>query len=167
MRQLEGIVRALPESAPDATHDLKCELAGELLRLSGSLRLSVTGRSMLPTVWPGDTVVVERVNNDDISEGDIVMFSTGRRFVAHRVVAKRCGPGRSSPQTRGDAVSRADSPIAQEKLVGKVACILRNGRRVEPGKSLRPAERAVAAVFQYSDLAARVAVGIHTWRSIG
>lgn len=166
MRQLEVVVRSLPERAPDAAHARKHELAAELLRSSGSLRLSVTGHSMLPTVWPGDRLVVERVSIDDISEGDIVMFSSGLRFVAHRVVAKRCASGGSSALTQGDSVSRPDSPVARQEIMGKVSRILRNGRCIEPGKSPRLSDRVVAAVFQRSEFAARVAVGIHNWRSI-
>ena len=35
---------------------LNASLASEVLRSSGSLHLRVTGWSMLPTVWPGDTL---------------------------------------------------------------------------------------------------------------
>jgi len=38
------------------THALKCELAGEVLRSSGRLRLKVSGSSMLPVIRPGDTL---------------------------------------------------------------------------------------------------------------
>ena len=46
----------------DQGHALKCELAAESLRLSGRLRLRVTGWSMLPTICPGDTLIIERAD---------------------------------------------------------------------------------------------------------
>ena len=144
---------------------LKCELAGALLRSSGTLRLRVTGWSMLPTIWPGDTLVVERASSSDILQGDVVVFSNGRRFVAHRVVVKNSGSGDSMVQTQGDALSRPDSPVAHDELVGKVSFIMRKGKQVKPARSLRLPERAVAAVFRRSTLAARVVVGVHGMRS--
>ena len=39
---------------------VKCELAAEVLRSSGELRLRVTGSSMLPAVWPGDELTIRR-----------------------------------------------------------------------------------------------------------
>ena len=71
-----------------SAYALKCELAGEVLRSSGTLRLRAMGWSMLPTVWPGDTLVIERIHSDAVSEGDIVLFGRDRRVFAHRVVAK-------------------------------------------------------------------------------
>jgi len=137
----------------------KCELAGELLRSSGNLRLRVAGWSMLPVIWPGDTLVIDRANGDPALEGDIVIFSNGRRLVAHRVT-KSNGTG-SMVQTQGDALPRPDSPVAHEELLGRVSFIVRNGKLVKPARSLRLPQRAVAAVFRRSTLAARVVVGVH------
>jgi signal peptidase I len=144
-------------------HALKCELAGEVLRSYGVLRLCVTGHSMLPTVWPGDTLVIGPLDNPDVSTGDIVLFSNGQRLVAHRVVAKACG-SRDSIETQGDAVPCPDSPVAQDDLMGKVSFILRNGRSIAPSQSLRFSQRAVAGVLRRSNLAARVVVGLHRLR---
>jgi len=152
-------------------HALQCELAGEVLRSSGSLRLRVTGWSMLPTVWPGDTVVIEQASSDQVFEGDIVLFSSGRRFVAHRVVAIGDGSGSSriqaptvqtsTVQTQGDAVPRPDAPLAASDLLGKVSFILREGKWIEPSRRLCLSERAVAAGFRCSSFAARVIVRVH------
>ena len=149
----------------DDANALKCELAGELLRSSGTLCLRVTGWSMLPTIWPGDTLIVERACNSDILDGDVVVFSNGRRFVAHRVVTKDSGSGDSMVQTQGDALSRRDAPVSHDELLGKVSFIIRKGRRVKPATSLRLPERALAAVFRRSTFAARVVVGVHAMRS--
>jgi signal peptidase I len=144
-------------------HAVKRELAGDLLRSSGSLRLRATGRSMLPAIWPGDTLEIERANPNALLEGDIAMFTTEHRFVAHRVVVKDCA-GNSKLQTQGDAVSHPDSPVAASNLIGKVSSIVRNGKRLEPRRQLSLSERAVATVFRHSEIAARVVVGIHGLR---
>jgi hypothetical protein len=108
--------------------------------------------------------VIERVGGNDVFDGDIVLFSNGRRFVAHRVVAGTRRSGVSNVQTQGDAVPHLDSPVSSGSLLGKVSFILRNGKRLPPSKRLRFSERAVAAVFRHSPLAARVVVGVHGLR---
>jgi len=141
-------------------HAVKCELAADTLRSSGSLRLQVTGWSMLPSIWPGDTLVVKRVKYHAVSEGDIVLFRRDRRLFAHRVVTKAGGPV-DGILTRGDAMPAPDSPVSADELLGKVSFILRNGRCIEPSRSLGISERAVAALVRSSEIAARVVVGVH------
>ena len=156
-------MRLSPPAFDDA-HALKCELAGEVLRSSGTLRLQVLGWSMLPSVWPGDTLVIERADSNAVSEGDIVLFGRNRRLFAHRVVAKPGRSGDSQVVTRGDAMPGPDSPVSADELLGKVSGILRNGKRIEPSRSLRLSERAVAALVRSSEIAARVVVGVHGMR---
>jgi signal peptidase I len=149
----------------DDAHAIKCQLAAEVLRSSGTLRLQVTGWSMLPSVWPGDTLLVDRANSSAVSEGDMVLFARDRRLFAHRVVSKR-GHHEDSRVvtqivTRGDAMPAPDSPVSDRELLGKVSSILRNGQWIKPRRSLRFAERAVAALVRSSEIAARVVVGMH------
>lgn len=139
---------------------MKCELATEVLRSSGNLRLQVTGWSMLPTVWPGDTLLIERVSSSSISEGDIILFGRERRLFAHRVVAKDVQ--RYSPMlTRGDAMKMPDPPVHEHEILGKVCCIVRNGKQIQPRTSVRLCDRAVAGLVRFSDVSARVVVGVH------
>jgi signal peptidase I len=128
------------------------------------LRLQVTGWSMMPTVWPGDTLVVERVGSDDIVEGDIVLFSRERRIFAHRVVGKSATAGDETILTRGDAMPQSDPPVPSRDLLGRICFILRDGKQLKPARALRFSQRAAAAVFQCSEIAARVIVGVHGLR---
>jgi signal peptidase I len=145
-------------------HALKCELAAEVLRAAGTLRLQVTGWSMLPSVWPGDTLVIESAAHDAVSEGDVVLFGRERRLFAHRVIAKRRYFADLGIMTRGDAMPAADAPVSDHELLGKVSSILRNGRRIEPSRRLHLSQRAIAAVIRRSEIAARVVVGMHGLR---
>ena len=164
-KQFEGVMKLSAQALDDA-HAIQCELAGEVLRSSGSLRLRATGWSMLPTVWPGDTLVIEQASSDQVCEGDIVLFSSGRRFVAHRVVAIGDDSGASraptsTVQTQGDALSRPDAALAASVLLGKISFIQREGKRIEPSHRLCFSELAVAALFRRSSFAARVVVRVH------
>jgi len=140
-------------------HAVKCELAGEVLRSFGRLRLQVTGWSMLPSIWPGDTLLLERVPTDGIAEGDIILFGRDRRLFAHRVV-RVCGV--RGILTQGDAMTQMDLPVRENEFLGRVSSIVRNGRLVEPRRSLSFGERVVAAMVRRSGTVARVLVGAYT-----
>ncbi len=140
-------------------HALQCELASEVLRSSGSLRLGVTGWSMFPMLWPGDTLMIEQTTSDTIDPGDIVLFARDRRFFVHRVVAKNAAE--QSIQTRGDAMAQLDPPVLNRELLGRVVSILRNGKCIEPSRKIDVAKRSVAALVRHSEAAARVVVTVH------
>lgn len=143
------------------THAVARELAEEVLRHSGRLVLPASGRSMVPAIWPGDSLVVEPATSSNVAPGDIVLFSNEYRFVAHRVVEKNCDAESGRVLTRGDAMATADAPIKSGEILGKVSFIVRNGRCFEPEKSLRRSERALATLLRRSQTAARVIVGVH------
>jgi hypothetical protein len=134
-------------------HSVKCELAADVLHSSGTLRLKVTGWSMLPSILPGDMLVVEQV--DGVAEGDVVLFRRDRRLFAHRVVKSET----SDIVTRGDSMAKADAPIERDEVLGRVISIIRNGKSFRPRTTLRVHERVVAGAVQHSDFAARVLVG--------
>jgi len=143
----------------DLTHSLKCELASESLRLSGILRLKVSGWSMLPTIWPGDTLMISRLDGRELLPGEIALYQREGRFIVHRVLSKSTG-SINQVLTRGDAMLQHDAPVSNDNLLGKVDFILRNGRKIEPSRNLGLTQRAVSGLIQRSELGARVIVGI-------
>ena len=145
------------DSAFDEVHGLKCDLASEVLRSSGNLRLRVTGWSMLPAIWPGDTLDIESTDCGRVSVGDVVLFHRERRLFVHRVV-KQDG---TAIVTRGDAMHRADPVVTDKELLGRVSFIVRDGKYIPSRKTLSLAQRALASVIQRSHFGADVIVGIH------
>lgn len=145
----------------DETHSIKSQLAADVLRSTGVVRLKVTGWSMLPTVWPGDTLVVEHAASSRPTSGDIVLVLREGRLFAHRLIENPRDDGSTEVLTRGDAMEHADPPVHKNGLVGKVTRIVRNGKSIAPRQGLRASERVIAAMVQRSNLAARVVVGIH------
>ncbi|HTS34794.1 MAG TPA: S24/S26 family peptidase [Candidatus Solibacter sp.] len=151
--------------APDAATAAKHELAREVLRTSGKLRLQVNGWSMLPTILPGDTLLVERAEAAAVSEGDIVLYGRERRFFAHRVISAAAShEGDQEIVTRGDAMPRPDAPVSHRELLGKVAGLVRHGKTIAPRPNLRIMDRAVAALARRSPIAARALVRVHNLR---
>jgi len=137
----------------DESHAVKCQLAADVLRSSGNLRLQVTGWSMLPSVWPGDTLFIEPVSAHAVSQGDIVLFQRDRRLFAHRVVAQS---GQCELITRGDAMPTTDAPVSEAELLGRVSRIERDGRSLQPHGQVRRQARVFGALIHRSRIAARV-----------
>lgn len=145
----------------DEAHAVKCDLAVDVLRSSGRLRLRVTGSSMLPSVWPGDTLMIDRADVNAISEGDLVLYRRNRRFFVHRVVSLNSAAD-SVILTRGDSMPQADPPVPCHDVMGRVSHIVRDGRLIEPQKNLGLPQRAVAHLVRRSEIAARMVTGVNS-----
>ncbi len=98
---------------------------------------NVEGNSMLPSLRPGDEVIVDR-NPTRIRRGDLVTFQDGDRLIVHRVV--QCDP---PIVTRGDNAPYLDAPLRPEQLVGRVIEVRRGTRVISQSGVLRCASNAV------------------------
>ncbi len=114
---------------------LACDLAGEIVRTFGEVRLRVFGTSMVPSVLPGDLISVQRAGLFEIASGEIVLYSREGRLFVHRVVG--CTNSSEQPLliTRGDRLDHNDPPVSSAELLGRVTSIERSdgrgGRQVE------------------------------------
>jgi hypothetical protein len=93
---------------------------------------------MTPFVRSGDVLAVEPLRGRPLSTGDVILHAPGPRLVAHRVVGRRGALVRS----RGDIAPCEDAPVAPGDVLGIVAGIERDGRRVRLGP--RPVRVAIA-----------------------
>lgn len=92
--------------------------------LSGPLRLRVRGRSMLPTLRPGDEVVVHPVTAEALELGDWVVVRNARGAFLHRYLGQR----RGYILTKGDGHMGFDPPWPFDAVVGRVVEAQRDGR---------------------------------------
>ncbi|MFZ0999938.1 MAG: S24/S26 family peptidase [Candidatus Sulfotelmatobacter sp.] len=143
------------------THAVKCELAGEVLRSFGNLRFKATGWSMLPSVWPGDTLVVERVGLDRVRVGDVVLVGGNGRLQAHRVVSLAEGCGSPRWITQGDANPAPDQHVSGDELLGRVAYLIRAGKLIPVPAELSVVNQLIAKIVRRSGAAARALVYLH------
>ncbi len=121
---------------------------------------------MLPTVFPGDTLIIERTDFSSAQRGDIVLIRRDGRLFAHRLVDKMDGPQQSTLVTKGDSMAKTDPIVERDQVLGRVSLIERDGEVLRPGRKLRPSERAVAALAQRSEIASRIVMGIRALRSL-
>lgn len=143
------------------THARKCELATEVLRLFDTVRLRVTGWSMLPSIWPGDTLIVRRVNVQEIAVGKIVLYRRAERLFVHRIVSVTDPETRAGIGVRGDALPVPDDPVLQSEILGVVSAIVRRGKHVHPSPHLRFRDRLAGTAIWHSDLFARFVLFVH------
>jgi signal peptidase I len=136
-----------------------CELVSEVARNAGKVRLKLTGTSMLPAMWPGDVVTVQRCQLTDLRPGHIVLYRAEGKLVAHRVI-------RTFPDllvTRGDSVPHCDSPVDTSAIVGRVATLVRNHRTIPIKQTWRL--RALSAILRRSHLCLRITLRFISRRS--
>lgn len=138
-------------------------LATQVLREHGSLRLQVTGTSMLPFVWPGDLLFILSVDLEQVGIGDIVLCNRDGRFFVHRVRGKSDDAGELRLITRGDGLPQDDPAGCPGELLGKVARIRRGGLWIEPAR-LSGLGRILARILSCSGLCQGLALRLHTWR---
>ena len=150
-----------PDASAGGLAALKCELAGEVLRSFGELRFTETGWSMLPVIFPGDTLVVERVHPDNVSIGDVVVVGREGRLCTHRVVSMISDAGSPKWITRGDGMPGPDRPVLANELLGRVAYLIRAGKLLTVPTELSIVEKLVAKIVQRSKPAARALVYLH------
>jgi signal peptidase I len=130
---------------------LKLDLAAEVLRGGGSVRLRAWGVSMLPSIWPGDLLTIESARLEQITPGDIVVIRQESRFIVHRLIRMEEGPDRTACLTRGDAVSHDDAFSPTSALLGRVTSICRASRAFSPNRQVSPVAGVFAWLFCHWD----------------
>jgi hypothetical protein len=155
-----------------AAHTWKCELVDEVLRSFGTVRLQVTGCSMLPSVWPGDTLIIQRRDVQEVAVGNILLYRREGRLVAHRVVSEPDSPGRSRVGVRGDAFPGPDELLFRSEILGTVSRIVRGKKSVLPPARLKYHHRLIGILTWHSDSFARLVIFVHSicsavrWREV-
>ena len=95
---------------------------------SGNMIMVITSDSMLPVLKPYDMIVVEKVDINEVSVGDIIAFDShieGIGIVAHRAVEVFDDHGEVGISTKGDNVEEPDGWIVHgEDFIGKVVNIV-------------------------------------------
>lgn len=134
-----------------ASRDIRLELATELLHSAGELRSVARGGSMLPTIFPGDTLEIRRQRFENATAGDIVLAVIRGHLCTHRVVRQEFRLGRRVLITRGDSLPLEDpDPVTADRFLGSVEFIVRRDRRFRPGKSRAALGPILQKILQHS-----------------
>lgn len=121
------------------------ELITELLQDGHKVTFCAPGHSMFPTIMANESIMVEPIEPGTVQMGDIILYRTNGRLIAHRVVGMYSPAsndslpvskldGRSSILRhhcffifRGDACAICDEPVTARQILGKVVSVERDG----------------------------------------
>ena len=113
------------------TPDLLKRARYELSR-HNPVTLRVGGTTMRPSIEDGDLVTIVPVNSHNIHPGDIVLYqSLSDTALVHRVLKLEHRSTGKFVVTRGDASSANNTPVPIHHVMGRVACVRRDGQMIE------------------------------------
>jgi hypothetical protein len=104
------------------------DMAESLLSRGHHVRFRADGASMSPAIRDGECITVAPLGLLPIRIGDIVLYRHRDGALVHRVVALRSRSGRTVALVpRGDAADLSDTPIAPDRVLGRVVAVERAG----------------------------------------
>ena len=134
----------------------------QVLRDYGRVRIRAFGTSMLPVLWPGDVLGVERTDGGEIRRGDIALFERREQLFAHRVLAV-CGSAEQQVLlTQGDSVPHTDPPFRASELRGRVEVLVRAGDEIPLERRPGVFSRIASWLFRQSGPLRRVSLALHS-----
>ena len=122
VRDGDAPAAATPAGAIEAEPVLAALLEGGL-----DVSLAVRGSSMLPTLRPGDRIVIAPCLGLPRPGEILVRRDPAAGFVAHRLVTVEMAEGRRLYRTQGDNEAGLDAGCRREDLLGRVTAVLRDG----------------------------------------
>ncbi len=133
-------------------------LLARALREGNAVRLRLHGCSMVPALWPGEEVSLQRVDPAAIAVGDLLLYAQEERWFVHRVGALRRDGARVFLSTCGDALQQPDGEISGEEVLGCVTAVWRDGEWQGPPRRLPLALRVVGWMVRRSHLGLQIAL---------
>ena len=107
-------------------------LSKELLHAGKTLRFTARGSSMAPLIRDGDRLVVKPVKESIFYVGDVVLFEVEtERLALHRVIEVFETSTAHSYLLQGDQVNHVDGTFDQEKILGRLVSLERNGKIIQ------------------------------------
>jgi signal peptidase I len=106
----------------EALRSLNKEIVEESLKRSGKVWVKIEGKSMEPVIKKGDKVLVEGKRAEEITPGDVILYSVDENLIVHRAVGRFFHSGKWFFLERGE-VSEGIGRIDEENLLGKVVAV--------------------------------------------
>jgi len=83
----------------------------------GYQMIAIASNSMTPVYEKGDAIIYEKVDTNDIEEGDIIVFEKNKILVSHRVIKIKEDSTKRYFYTKGDANNAPDNDYTNEEDV--------------------------------------------------
>ena len=96
-------------------------LSSELLAQGYGVRFRASGGSMRPAVCDGDVVTVAPAAGRSLAPGNVILYRSSDRLIAHRVVRIAA----EGVLLRGDAMPACDAPVSRAQVLGELVAVQR------------------------------------------
>jgi len=137
-------------------------LRKEIIRQGRSVQIVARGYSMFPFLRKGDFLTVEPISMDKIKRGDVVVFESEEKWIAHRVIQINRNSESLEFLMRGDTCVAFDIPVNQENFIGRVSEFQRlNCQKKLSGICRRLWTKLILVKFSMYPLVARIHLRIH------
>lgn len=103
------------------------ELIEEQLNAGANITFAISTHSMIPTLLPGDQLVVRHADLSSLELGEIVLLNTGSEWLAHRVIELHNEKGEQKLFTKGDNCPTADTLMSSASVAGIAIAVRRQG----------------------------------------
>jgi signal peptidase I len=153
------------EASMPSNEDVRLALAAGVLRGFGELRFRAYGGSMIPTIFPGDVLLVGKESMANIRRGHVILFLREGRFCAHRVVRVEDRGERCSLITQGDALIAEDPAVSEDEFLGRVSAVIRDRLQFKLPQTPSFGKRLFGWAFQRSDFLASSFLRWHKLRA--
>ena len=109
-------------------------LCVRMLEGGHAVRFRAPGSSMHPAIRDGEWLTVEPVEPVALRRGNVLLYRSRRGLTAHRVRTLVAPDGAPLHLVlRGDNAGGCDEHVEPADILGRVACVERGGRRIDPG----------------------------------
>jgi len=112
------------------------ELTDDLLDSQQQVNLRVGGMSMFPFLKHGDIITIRKCSINELRIGDVVVFKTAEKWIAHRLLKIITKENKIFLLTKGDTCRFKDPLFAEEQYVGKVISYKRKSKEKKLDSSL-------------------------------
>ncbi len=103
------------------------DLVSSKLESGATIQFTISTRSMLPTLKPGDRVLARGIRAGEPHIGDILLVRSDRYWLAHRLIDRRVIDGRLYLVTQGDYSTAPDGLWSSDQIYGKIVLLQRDG----------------------------------------
>ncbi|MGI9076041.1 MAG: nucleotidyltransferase family protein [Gemmatimonadaceae bacterium] len=137
-RNRDGVSRAWASArVTEVAGSTMLQVVGEVVREGGEMWIVTTGKSMLPTIAPGDRVLLGAPKG--VRRGHIVLAAVNGLPLLHRVVSAAGG----TIVTRGDGCETNDRGVPQSCVVARAVALKNNAGVSSLSPTLRFGGRAL------------------------
>ncbi len=106
--------------------ELSYTLRKEIIGQGRPVQIIASGYSMYPFLRKGDLLTVEPVPMDKIKRGDVVVFESEEKWIAHRVIKIRSTAEGLEFLLRGDTCVSFDPVVNVRNYIGYISSYERN-----------------------------------------